>query len=154
MEWELEQALCLAEVSKGHMLGFSSVVRSGRYTQEATDTAASTYPAVSPSTPLTLAFFSALLQSQHESLCVLSSHRFKECSCTKPSIKKQRLIIIFFSQTSSRNQAKMFIKSNFCSSKPMIVQSIICWGLYSKPLHKFLTRIMWELKLLMNTRPS
>lgn len=38
--------------------------------------------------------------------------------------------------------------------KTMIVQFIICWDVYCSPLHKFLSGIMWEMKLFVNTRPS
>lgn len=151
IEWELEQALCLTEVSKGHMSGFSSVAGLDATHRK-------------PQTQL----LPWLLQSLHP---LNTSHFFQLCSKTSmkafvsyhptssrsvpvPSPYKKGSNWFSNSQTSSRNQANLFIKRNFSGSKSMIVQSIICWGFYRSPLHTFLTRIMWELKLLVNTNQA
>lgn len=111
IEQELEQALCLTEVSKGHMSGFSSVAGLDATHRK----------------PLTQ-LLPWLLQSLRP---LNSSHFFQLCNKTSmkafvsyhptgsrrvpvPSPYKKSSDWFSDSQTSSRNQAKLFIKRNFC----------------------------------------
>lgn len=112
IEREPEQTLCLTEVSKGHMSGFSSVTGLDATHRK----------------PLT-----QLLPWLRQSLRPLnSSHFFQLCNKTSlkafvsyhptgsrnvpvsSPYKKKSNDWFSDSQTSSRNQAKLFIKRNFC----------------------------------------
>lgn len=145
MDQGLERSLCLPEVSKGHMSGFSSLMVLDATHRKLLTQLLPWLPVVPP--PKTQTVFLSVLQSKYETLCVFSSYRFsKECSCTEP--------LYFLTHSGTLGiRPRCLSKGTSVVQKIMIVQFIICRG-FCSPLHKFLSGIIWELKVFVNTRPS